>query len=128
MQKESAFNRAFGKSKYNQFSSEKFYLNDNNTFVGKMDGKSIYIMSIRYDNKWYGVRYYTDRMVVYISKTPDLSQKRKIAVSVDDMCEDTTLISRTDPLMIRLREFFEKGAFRFQNLEAKTAAFNLLSY
>lgn len=128
LQKESAFNRAFGQSRYLQFSSEKFYLNDNNTFVGKMDGKALYIMSLRYDGKWYGVRYYSDKMLIYVNKTPDLSHKRKIAVSVEDMTEETTLISRTDPLMIRMRDFFEKGAFRFQNLEAKAAAFNMLSY
>ena len=128
MQKESAFNRAFGQSRYLQFSSEKFYLNDNNTFVGKMDGKATYIMSLRFDEKWFGVRYYSDRMLLYVNKTPDLSHKRKIAVSVEDMTEETTLITRTDPILTRMRDFFEKGAFRFQNLESKAAVFNLLSY
>lgn len=128
LQKESAFNRAFGQSRYLQFSSEKFYLNDNNTFVGKMDGKAIYLLSLRYDGKWFGVRYYNDKMILYVNKTPDLSHRRKIAVSVEDMTEETTLMTRSDPLLIRMRDFFEKGAFRFQNLESKAAIFNLLSY
>lgn len=127
-QKESAFNRAFGKSRYLQFSSEKFYLNDNNTFVSKMEGKAFYIMSLRYAEKWFGVRYYADQGLLYINKTPDLTQRKKVAVNVEDMTEETTLISRTDPIMLRMREFFEKAAFRFQNLECKEAAFALLSY
>ena len=127
-QKESAFNRAFGQSRYLQFSSEKFYLNDNNTFVTRMDGKSQYVMSLHFDGKWFGMRYYPDKCLLYVNKTPDLTGKRKVAVTVEDMTEDTTLLRMSDPMMLRLREFFNQGAFRFQNLESKSAVFNLLSY
>ena len=88
----------------------------------------MYLMSIHFDGKWFGLRYYSDKMLLYINKSPDLSHRRKIAVSVDDMTEETTLMTRSDPLLIRMRDFFEKGAFRFQNLESKAAIFNLLSY
>lgn len=128
LQKESAFNRAFGQSKYLQFSSEKFYLNDNNTFLQKVDGRSTYIMSLHYGGKWFGVRHFPEKGLIYVNKTPDMSHKRKVAATVDDMTEDTTLVARTDTIIFRFREYFERGAFRFQNLESKEAIFTLLSY
>ena len=125
-QKTSAFNRAFGDSRYVQFSSEKFYLNDNNSFVKKMDGKNIYLFSIRYDGKWYGVRQYPGKGVVYFNKSIDQSCPKKYAVNVEDMTEETTLSNPQHRVV--LRDLFDRGALRFSDLEAKAAAFAMLSY
>lgn len=127
-QKESAFNRAFNGSRYVQFSSERFYLNDNNTFVGKMEGKSQYLFSLHYEDKWYGFRYFPSKGIVYVNKSPDLSARKKYACTVDDMTEDTTLAGRTDLVITQLRMYFEKSAFRFQSLDCKAAVFTMLSY
>jgi len=125
-QKESAFNRAFGDNKYNKFSSDKFYLNDNNTFIKKMSGSNKYLFSLHFEGEWYGFRYYSDEGVVYVTKSHDKTHGRKYAVKPEDMTEETTLA--TTALVINFREAFDRGAFRFQNLECKAAAFGLLSY
>ena len=127
-QKESAFNRAFGDNSYNRFSSEKFYLNDNNSFVKKMNGKSYYIMSLHYEGKWYGFRYYPESQILYISKNADLSAPKKFAITVNDMTEETTLLKGMNGYVLKMRDAFDRGQFRFQDLNCKSALFTLLSY
>ncbi len=127
-QKASAFNRAFGDTDYNRFSSEKFYLNDNNTFVKKMTGKSQYLFSLRYDGKYFGVRYFPDEGFVYVNRTPDLTAGKRYAVSVDDMDDDCILFGRFDQRVVVLRQYFDRGMFRFADLPSKAAAFSMLSY
>ena len=127
-QKESAFNRAFGDNSYNRFSSEKFYLNDNNSFVKKMNGKSYYIMSLHYEGKWYGFRYYPENQILYISKNADLSAPKKFAITVNDMTEETTLLKGMNGYVLKMRDAFDRGQFRFQDLNCKSALFTLLSY
>lgn len=127
-QKESAFNRAFGNSNYNKYSSEKFYLNDNNSFIKKMKGSGQYILSFKYNGLWYGLRYYKESGILYANKNPDLSFPKKYAITVDDMEDDTTLWQRSEHYAYVLRNAFEKGQFRFANLESKSAVFSMLSY
>ena len=127
-QKESAFNRAFGDSDYNKFSSEKFYLNDNNAFVKKMEGDSRYMFTLKYEGNWYGVRYYSKQRIVYISKSADLSHGMKFAVQVSDMSSETTMIKTVPGYINRLREIFDMGQIRFQDLNCKAAFFTLISY
>ena len=127
-QKSSAFNRAFGDTTYNKFSSEVFYLNDNNTFIKKLTGKNNYLFSLHFDNQWFGVRYFIESGFVYVNKTPDLSHNRKFAVSIEDMTEDTVLFNRFDGHIAMLRQCFDRGAFRFADLTSKSAVLSMLSY
>lgn len=127
-QKESAFNRAFGDTNYNRFASEKFYLNDDNSFVKKMNGKSIYIMSLHYNDKWYGLRYYPESRILYVSKNADLTAPKKFAVTIQDMTDETTLLKAVTGYILRLRGAFDQGQFRFQDLNCKSCLFTLISY
>ena len=127
-QKESAFNRAFGDTSYNKFSAEKFYLNDNKSFVKKMTGRNSYIMTLKYDNEFFGLRLYPDSNILYLSTSADMTSPKKYACRLEDMDEETTLVS-TIPLYIqRLRDAFNGGQFRFQNLTCKSALFAVISY
>lgn len=127
-QKESAFNRAFGDTSYNKFSAEKFYLNDNKSFVKKMTGRNSYIMTLKYDNEFFGLRLYPDSNILYLSTSADMTSPKKYACRLDDMDEETTLVS-TIPLYVqRLRDAFNGGQFRFQNLTCKSTLFAVISY
>jgi len=127
-QKESAFNRAFGDTSYNKFSAEKFYLNDNKSFVKKMTGRNSYIMTLKYDNEFFGLRLYPDSNILYLSASADMTSPKKYACRLEDMDEETTLVS-TIPLYVqRLRGAFNGGQFRFQNLTCKSALFAVISY
>lgn len=127
-QKESAFNRAFGDTTYNRFSAEKFYLNDNKSFVKKMTGKNTYLMTLKYDNNYYGLRFFSDNRILYISTTADLTHPKKYACRIEDMDEDTNLVSTIPLYTVKLRDAFNAGQFRFQNLNCKSALFSIISY
>lgn len=124
----SAFNRAFKNSEYSKYASEKFYLNDDNSLIQKIDGDNQYLLTFRYDKKEYAVRYYTGIDIVYVNQNVDKSCLQRYAVTTDDMTEDTRLIKGNVVVLGRLRAAFDEGAFRFYNLECRAAAFALLSY
>ena len=127
-QKESAFNRAFGDTSYNKFSAEKFYLNDNKSFVKKMTGRNSYIMTLKYDNEFFGLRLYPDSNILYLSTSADMTSPKKYACRLEDMDEETTLVSTIPLYTQRLRDAFNGGQFRFQNLTCKSALFAVISY
>ena len=127
-QKESAFNRAFGDTAYNKFSAEKFYLNDNKSFVKKMTGRNTYIMTLKYDGEYFGFRFYTDSRILYISTSADLTNPKKYACRLEDMDEETNLVTTIPMYALKLREAFNNGQFRFQNMKCKSALFSVISY
>ena len=127
-QKESAFNRAFGETAYNKFSAEKFYLNDNKSFVKKMTGRNSYIMTLKYDGEYFGFRFYTDSRILYISTSADLTSPKKYACRLEDMDEETNLVSTIPLYVVKLRDAFNAGQFRFQNMKCKSALFSIISY
>lgn len=127
-QKQSAFNRAFGDTSYNKFSAEKFYLNDDKSFLKRMQGKNIYIMTLKYDGEAFGLRYYPDSNILYISTSADLSCPKQYACRLEDMDEETNLLTSLPGYMLKLRGAFDNGQFRFQNLKCKSALFTVISY
>ena len=127
LQKQSAFNRAFTDTDYARYASEKIYLNDDLSLVSNMQGNNEYIMTFVYDKKEYAIRVFTDSCIVYVNKNIDQSYPLRFAVSSTDMRENTVLI-KGNPLLMRLRDKFDSGAFRFADLDSKDALLNLLSY
>ena len=126
-QKLSAFNRAFEGSDYSKYASEKFYLNDDNSLISRIEGDNEYVLTFRFEKQEYAIRHYYVLGLVYVNKTIDKSNPNKYAVTSADMTEETRLL-KGSMLLLRLREMFDNGAFRFYDLECKNALFNLLSY
>lgn len=127
-QKLSAFNRAFEGSDYTLYASERFYLNDDNSLISKIEGDNNYVLSFRFEKQMYAIRFYPTLGLVYVNKDIDSSNRNKYAVSSDDMDETTRLMKANIILLGRLRDLFDQGAFRFYDLECKNALFNLISY
>lgn len=127
-QKESGFNRAFGKNKYVAYSSECVYLNDNKSFIDKPDGIGRYLATIKYNGVNYGIREYADNGVIYCDDKEDVTFKYKITVTTDDHDINYVMLKRNDLFLSNLRYYFEKGCFRFKNLNCKEAVLKALSY
>ena len=125
-QKTSGFNRAFAKSEYVSYSAESVYLNDNNSFIGKPQGKSRYICTVRYKNNEYAVRLYGD--ILYCDTSIDKSCKLKITAQTADHIPDFVLASAQSVIIQRMRDSFAVGNFRFKNLDCKTAILHTLSF
>lgn len=127
-QKESAFNRAFGKNKYIAYSSESIYLNDSKVFIEKPSGIGRYLCTIRYNNINYAIREYEEEGVLYADNRPDMSYKYKIAVNTESHGVNYVMLKRNDMFIQNMRYFFERGCFRFKDLNSKEAILKLISY
>lgn len=124
----SAFNRAFSKNEYVRYSAMNVYLNDKTAFIESITGKSNYIITIKVGDKEYAVREYLEQGLIYVDTRVDKSFKFKICVTTDDHTINYVMLKRNDIMLSNLRYYFEKGCFRFKNLECKNATLKLLSY
>ena len=124
----SAFNRAFAKHQYLAYSTQNVYLNDNIAFIEQPNGKNQYICTLRFCGKDYSISEFPDLGIIYCGNRPDSSCKIKLAVTTDDHRVNYVLIRQNAMLLDRLRFYFERGCFRFKNLQCKEAILHALTY
>ena len=127
-QKESGFNKAFSNNSYIAYSAENTYLNDNTAFVDKMTGNGKYLATIRYNERDYAIREFREDGVIYCDDRPDITFPLRISVTTDDHNINYVMLRSNDGFLVQLRYYFEKGCFRFKNLNCKEAILKALSY
>ena len=127
-QLESGFNQAFADNEYVQYSAMNVYLNDSTAFIEKPIGKSRYICTIKCDGKDYGIREFGEDGIVYVDDRPDNTYPTKIAVTTKDHNVNYVMLKRNELFIINLRYYFERGCFRFKNLQCKSALLKAISY
>lgn len=127
-QSESAFNRAFGNSKYTAYASQGIYLNDQLAFVEKMDGRNRYLATIRYNGINFGIREFPDLGIIYIDKRPDLTHRLRISVTKEDHTLNYVHMKNNEFFLSNLRFFFDHGCFRFADLQCKDALLKAIAY
>ena len=127
-QKESAFNRAFKRNKYVDYSAQSVYLNDNLTFIQQPKGNGKYIATLKYEGSEYGIREYANEGIVYCGDKADSTFPFKITVTTDDHNVNFVMLRRNDFFLSQMRYYFERGCFRFKNLKCKEAILKALSF
>lgn len=127
-QSQSGFNRAFANDDYQKYSQQAVYLNDNKAFIEKPIGIGRYLATIRYMNKSYAIREYADLGIIYCDDRADESYPLKIATTIDDHNINWVMLKKHDFFISNLRYFFERGCFRFKDLQSKTALMATISY
>lgn len=125
---ESGFNKAFSHNKYMDYAMQSTYLNDNKAFIERPTGDSKYLATIQYDGKEYALREYYTAGVVYCDDHDDSSYKYKIAVTTEDHQTNYVMLKKNDLFIQNMRYYFERGCFRFKNLQCKQAVMKLISY
>ena len=125
---ESAFNKAFQDDKYLSFAAQNIYLDDNTAFISTPTGNNRYMGTLIYKGVNYGIRSYDDLGVIYVSDKADNTYPFKIAVTTDDHNINYIMLKKNDTFITGLRWYFEKGCFRFKNLQSKSAILTALSY
>lgn len=126
--KESGFNKAFKDNKYVQYASQNVYLNDNYSFIEKPSGRGRYAMTIKYMGKHYALIEYDKLGIVYVSDKADMGCPIKMALTTDDHNVNYLMLSNNALIVGHYRDLFNKGCFRFKNLECKQMVMTLLSY
>lgn len=127
-QKQSGFNRAFGRNKYVAYASEAVYLSDSKAFIERPTGNNRYFATLKYMGTEYGIREYPELGIVYCDDRPDLSNRTKITVTTDDHEINYVMLKRSDIILSSLRFYFEHGCFRFKSLKCKEAVLKALCY
>lgn len=128
--KQSGFYRAFQNSAAAEHTVNNTGLNDNRSFVEKINNKSAeYVCTCIVDNKKIALRriYDVPGIVYYFDDKIDPSFKIRYAVDTKSHSADTMLLNgRSIILISNLRRCFEAGYIRFMNLEVKAAAFDFM--
>lgn len=128
LQKESAFNRAFSANKYVDYSAQNIYLDDNNSFIENVSGKSRYLCTIKYKGIDYAIREYADLGIVYCDKNVDITFPLKISATTNDHSINYVMLKQFEILIMNLRFYFERGCFRFKDLMCKECILKVVSY
>lgn len=125
--KNNPFFKAFAKEDYMSYSTEKVYLHDADVFIEKPKGRAKYICTIIHDGVAYGVREYFDEGIVYISKKPDKSCKQVITFKASDHNQNTIMLNHYSYLWKNIKDAFNNGYLRFDDMKSKSAIFDILS-
>ena len=129
LQKESGVNRAFKKNEYVNYSAENVYLNDNTAFIEKpTNSTSRYLATLRYKNVDYAIREYKEIGILYCDDRCDSTFPNRISVTTDDHNINYVMLKNNDLFITQLRFYFEKGCFRFKDLQSKEALMKCISY
>ena len=127
-QNNSAFAKAFQNNDYIKYSASGNYLLDNNAFIEKISGKSRYLCTLKYANKEYAIREYSEQGILYCDDTVDPKFPFKISVDTNDHQINYVMLQRSNYIIQSMRNIFEKGRFRFKNIQCKEVIIKMLCY
>lgn len=126
--KESGFNKAFASSSYLAYASQNVYLNDNYSFIEKPQGRGRYLYTVKYLNKHYAIYEYDSQGIMYVTDNYDESFPIRLVLTTEDHNINYVMLAKNSLMIASLRTLFNKGAFRFKNLDCKAMLIKLLSY
>lgn len=106
--------------------SADFMINSNSFVLEKLKGKSDYLWTLKYNNKYFGVRRSQNEKIVYVTKKYDPSFKTIIALTNGDHNEITIALRKNTFYMETLRQAYDLGLLRFSDLEVKNDIIELL--
>lgn len=127
-QEQSGVMQAFSSSRYVDYASQGVYLNDSESFIENMRGRSRYICTLRYKGTDFAVREYANQGIIYVDTKVDNTFPNKISITTADHKINYVMLARHDFFLGSLRLLFQHGSFRFKNQLAKEAILEALSY
>lgn len=123
----SSWGKAFKNSSYSKYSSG-INFSDNKFFViGKQTEPFKHILTLAYNNKYYGLEYLHRKGFFFISENGNPNDIQIIATSISQHNENSVL-SNALTIKGQMREAFDNGLVRFQTLQAKDAFLDFIKY
>lgn len=127
-QAESGFNRAFANDSYVAYSGQATYLNDSNTFIDTPEGENVYVATLKYMGEHYALKEYANLGIIYCTDKYDKTFPFKLSVTTEDHNINYVMLKSNELFISNMRYFFDRGCFRFKNLQCKEAIISALSY
>ncbi len=127
-QSESGFNKAFSSDSYVQYSAQATYLNDSNAFIEKPVGECTYVATLKYMGREYAVKEYAELGIIYCDDRADKTYPYRISITTEDHNINYVMLKSNDLFLSQMRYFFERGCFRFKDLQCKETILQALSY
>lgn len=124
----SGFMQAFASDEYTKYAATARYLSDDESFIEKANGFGKYVCTLKYKNKLYSIREYQTAGYFYCDDRADETYPLKITVTTDDHTINYVMLKNNSFLLTNFRYMFERGCFRFKNLQCKEALLSALSY
>lgn len=129
-QQESTFNKAFGDSEYNKYSSSGTELLDNYSFVvGNMDtnSRSTYVATLKYNDNTYSIKEFKNEGIVYVDDSTDDTFPRRISVTNSDHEINYIMLKTNDLFISTMRQYYALGIVRFKNLMCQECFLQLVA-
>lgn len=119
-------NSAFKDSLYSKYSRGYGQLINSNTFVEKLSGKAIYLCTLYYEGKSYGIRNFVGQNLIYISRGIEPSCKLKFVLSDSEIEMNKYLLKRNSDIWKGIRQAYDANRIRYQSVECKNVMFEML--
>lgn len=119
--------RAFKDDDYMSYSTENVYLIDSETFIERPKGKNRYYCTVIHGNLKIGIREYWEDGVVYASQKIDPSCKNVVTFKAADHGQNTLMLNRFSYLWKNIRQAFQGGFLRFDDVNTKNAIYDILA-
>ncbi len=114
---------------YGNMSLNNMFINDNYEFIEKKTGQCSYCFGLKHEGEYYGVWANYASGLLYVSKDIEPTSKLIYSITMDDHTPNTLLIGRNKSVGF-LRMFtdsFAQGHMRFDNMEVKSACYEIVS-
>lgn len=123
----SAFHRALSGAAYNAATQERKYINTSYDMIDhSVADNGRYILTIKYNDNYFSVRYNEAGYFYYVSNTPDPRFRMQHAATEKDISE-TAIYDPGSQYRKVLKDRFHKNQLKFKNLKCKSAALHFLT-
>lgn len=124
----SAFGRAFEESQYMNFATDNSYLLDNDAFIERVEGQGKLLTVLVCDENYIGVWEHIKEGLLYCSTKYDPNFPYMVTFKTQDHGVNYIMIRKSSYMAKYMKQMFELGAMRFENLSCKNVVLDFLGY
>lgn len=123
------FGRLIDKTDYGAYNIDNKWLKDTDTFIEKMTGKCVGIVTVVVGGKRYGFWRGIDTGYLYFTRKPDPAVSTILALTTADHTPQTILIKNFKKYsdIFKFQAYFDNGYFRFDSIESKAVFYDIMS-
>lgn len=128
VKKETRFGKLIDGTQYGDYAIENEFLEDNEKFVEKMDGKCICWCTINYKGNLYGVWFGKETGYVYFNTKIDKSCKNNFCFTTKDHTPNYILLKdiKSTSIIRKIREAYTISYVRFDSIKSKKVFYEFM--